>query len=146
MLLLLAVISTQVVWAGNADSEPQSQVFRPTHADAAIILSKFSGLFDRYIPEDATLNDCVAFLNKAGIYFGLMEVLNGSEFTVHDSARVMGQMNLLFAGEARFLAGKVRLPSGIASWEDFCMLNDVKYVEGYENLRATARVLHDLAQ
>ena len=35
-----------------------------THADAAVILAKYSGFFDRYVDEDADLSECVAFLNK----------------------------------------------------------------------------------
>ena len=104
----------------------------PSHADAAVILAKHSGLFDRYVPQSTTLNGCVSFLNEHGIYFGLMEVVNGSEFTVKDCARAMGQIELLFAGEAEFSAGKVLLPKGIASWEDFCIMQGVKYMVGYE--------------
>lgn len=103
----------------------------PTHADAAVILAKHSGLFDRYVSKDATLNDCVSFLNKHGIYFGLMEVVNGSEFTLADCARVMGQVELVFSGEAEYLAGKVMLPKGIATWKDFCTMEGVDYQQGY---------------
>ena len=103
----------------------------PTHADAAVILTKYTGLFDRYVSAEATLNDCVTFLNKTGIYFGLMEVVNGKEFTLNDCARVMGQIELVFAGEAEYLAGKVKLPKSIDSWENFCTMSGVDYVEGH---------------
>ncbi len=109
----------------------------PTHADAAFIFAKFSGLFDRYVAADATLTECVSFLNKHGIYFGLMDVVNGSEFTLNDCARVMGQIELVFTGEAEFVAGKVILPMGIDSWEEFCMLNGIEYVQGYEGMVQT---------
>lgn len=109
----------------------------PTHADAAVILAKYSGLFDRYVSEEATLTDCVAFLNKAGIYFGLMEVVNGKGFTLHDCARVMGQVELVFSGEAEYIAGKVKLPKDIDSWEDFCTMNGVKFAEGYQAIVRT---------
>lgn len=118
----------------------------PKHADAAIIFAKYSGLFDRYVQDDATLDECVAFLNGAGVYFGLLEIVNGAEFTLQDCARVMGQMNLLFSGEAEREGGKVRLPKGIDSWVEFCILNDVKYIDGYKNLCATTRILHDLTE
>lgn len=114
----------------------------PSHADAAIIFAKYSGLFDRYVSDKTSLDECVAFLNKTGIYFGLLEVLNKTEFTLHDCARVMGQMNLVFSGEAEYSSGKVRLPEGIESWEGFCILNDVKYVQGYQNLCATMALLY----
>ena len=118
----------------------------PTHADAAIIFAKYSGLFDRYVQDNATLDECVSFLNGAGVYFGLFEIVNGAEFTLQDCARVMGQMNLLFSGEAERQSGKVRLPKGMDSWVEFCILNDVKYIDGYKNLCATTRILHGLSE
>lgn len=105
-----------------------------THADAAVVLAKYSGFFDRYVDTDASLNECVAFLNKTGVYFGLMEVLNREEFTRHDFARVAGQMALVFSGEAGYDGGKVKLPNGIASWEDFCIMNDINFVDGYKSM------------
>ncbi len=116
----------------------------PTHADAAVFLAKYSGLFDRYVSQDATLNDCVSFLNQTGIYFGLLEIVNHSDFTPKDCARVMGQINLVFSGDADYVAGKVKLPSGIDSWESFCILNDIQYVQGYENLVAALVIFRDL--
>ncbi len=118
----------------------------PSHADAAVIFGKYSGLFDEYVSEEASLNECVAFLNRNGIYFGLLEIVNGADFTLHDCARVMGQMNLVFSGEAEYLGGKVKLPSGIDSWDEFCILNDVKYVQGYESLMETLVMLRGLFQ
>ncbi|MDF7800512.1 hypothetical protein P4C99_13625 [Pontiellaceae bacterium B1224] len=116
----------------------------PSHADAAIILTKYSGLFDRYVTQQASLGECVSFLNGRGIYFGLMEVVNGSEFTVKDCARVMGQIELLFAGEAEFLTGKVILPKGIASWEEFCIMQGVDYVTGYQSIVEALILAHQL--
>jgi hypothetical protein len=133
--------------AGRGYGDPSGKAVnpKPSHADAALIFAKYSGLFERYVPETATLSECVSFLNRTGIYFGLMEVVNGSDFTLRDCARVMGQMNLVFSGEAEYAAGKVRLPAGVDSWEDFCMLNDVRYVQGYENLVSTLVMLRDLS-
>lgn len=102
-----------------------------THADAAIILAKYSGFFDRYVTTDADLDECLAFLNKTGVYFGWLEVLNESEFTVEDCARAMGQIDLVLSGEAEFSMGKVKLPKGVVSWVDFCIMNGVGYVKGY---------------
>ena len=112
-----------------------------THADAAVILAKYSGFFDRYVSRDATLNSCVSFLNKTGIYFGLKEVLDGSIFTEHDFARAAGQMALVFGGDAEFESGKVKLPKSIASWEEFCTMNDINYVQGHQGMRRTFGVL-----
>lgn len=116
----------------------------PTHADAAIVLAKYSGLFDRYVNADASLSECVSFLNKHGIYFGLMEVVNGTYFNKKDCARVMGQIELVLTGEAEFSVGKVKLPKGIDSWEDFCTLNGVAYVQGYEAIIRIANPAGDL--
>lgn len=129
---------------GNGSQSANEQPI-PSHADAAVIFAKYSGLFERYVSENASLNDCVSFLNKSGVYFGLLEVVNGTDFTLRDCARVMGQISLLFSGEAEYLAGKIKLPAGIESWEEFCILNDVKYVEGYRNLVSTLVLLRDLS-
>ncbi len=113
----------------SAFSEPGAEARKlpvPTHGDAAVILAKYSGLFDRYVSKDSTLNECVAFLNKHGIYFGLMEVVGGNEFTLRDCARAMGQIELVLTGEADYLAGKVLLPKDIDSWENFCTMNASK--------------------
>jgi hypothetical protein len=114
-----------------AQQEIKSEARMLTHADAAVFLARYSGLFDRYLSRDADLNECVSFLNRHGIYFGLLEVVNGAEFTKQDCARAMGQIELVFSGEAEFSQGKVKLPKKIVSWEEFCILNDVKYSEGY---------------
>ena len=117
------------LFGGEAGSR-QDEV--PTHADAALVFAKKSGLFDRYISPEATLTECIAFMNKTGIYFGLLEVVNGTEFTKKDCARVMGQMELVLSGEAEYVLGKVKLPKDIDSWEDFCIMNRVDYAQGYE--------------
>jgi hypothetical protein len=116
----------------------------PTHADAAIIIAKHTGLFDRYVSTDATLNECVSFLNKHGIYFGLLEVVSGEEFTLNDCARVMGQVELVFSGEAEYVAGKVKLPKNIDSWMDFCTMSQVDYVEGYKAIAQMLFLLREL--
>ena len=102
-----------------------------THADAAEILAKYSGYFDRYVAKDAGLNECAVFLNKTGIYFSLLKVLNGTEFTEDDCARAMGQIDLILSGHAEFSMGKVKLPTGIVSWKEFCTMHGVDYAEGY---------------
>ncbi len=142
MVMGMMLFAVGTGYGGQAESETMPV---PTHADAAVIFAKYSGLFDSYVPEDATVSDCVSFLNRTGIYFGLMEVVNGSDFTLHDCARAMGQMNLVFSGEAVYAAGKVKLPEGIDSWEDFCILNDVKYVQSYKNLASALAMLRDLS-
>ncbi len=105
-----------------------------THADAAVMLAKYSGFFDRYVSEEADLNECVAFLNKTGIYFGLLEVVNGAEFTLDDCARAMGQIELVLSGEAQLSSGKVKLPDGFGSWHEYCLVNDVKFQDAYRTM------------
>lgn len=138
-LVCAALLAAPAVCCGDGGAREAVGQPVPTHADAALVLAKYSGLFDRYVSHDATLNDCVAFLNKTGIYFGLMEIVNGKEFTLGDCARAMGQIELVFSGDAEYLAGKAMLPKGIESWEDFCILNDVKYAEGYAAIMEALR-------
>ncbi len=129
--VIFVLVATAVIAFSEGDQETRNLPV-PTHADAAVILAKHTGLFDRYVTSEATLTECVAFLNKYGIYFGLMEVVNGKEFTLNDCARVMGQIELVFSGEAEYIAGKVKLPNNIASWEEFCTMSQVNYVEGHK--------------
>lgn len=114
-----------------------------THADAAVLLAKYSGFFDRYVAEDADLNECVAFLNKTGIYFGLMEVVNGSEFSKKDCARAMGQIELVLSGEAVYSSGKVKLPKGLDSWAEYCTMAAINYVEAYHTMLEMLRVAYE---
>lgn len=125
-----------ILFSGGADAQEQRAPSGPvpTFADAAVVLAKFSGLFDAYVEKDASLSECVRFFNLHGVDFNLMQVVNGSEFTILDCARVMGQIELLMSGEATYSMGKVILPKGLDSWSEFCTLNDVKFVQGYEHI------------
>ncbi len=128
----LALLTCILTLSGFSEADLNNQKNSiPTHADAAIIIAKHTGLFDHYIESDATLNECVVFLNKHGIYFGLLEVVNGKEFTLNDCARVMGQIELIFSGEAEYFVGKVKLPKNIDSWKEFCIMSGVNYKKGY---------------
>jgi hypothetical protein len=117
--------------AGPDEMASDTQVV-PTHADAAFIITKYSGLFDRYGMQDASIKECVSFLNDHGVYFGLLEVVSGTEFTRKDCARVMGQIRLVFSGDAEYMGGKVKLQKDVDSWESFCIMGDIKFVEAYE--------------
>lgn len=133
--ILSASCLVAILVAGASAAEPAPVCDPvPSHADAAVILAKFSGLFDRYVDPSAGLNECVAFLNRTGIYFGLMEVVSGTEFKLRDCARAMGQIDLILGGEAEYAGGKVKLPKGIDSWEDYCIMNGVKYTEAYQTM------------
>lgn len=126
-----------------SESETKAAESKITHADAAVILAKYAGLFDRYVDESADLNECVAFLNKAGIYFGLLEVVNGTEFSVKNAARSFGQIDLVFSGEARFINGKVSLPKGVESWEEYCTMNRVDYIRSHQMMLEMLRVAYE---
>lgn len=144
MQLRVCILSIIFVWAALSSSAgpgamaSDKQVV-PTHADAAIIITKYSGLFDHNGPQDASLSECVAFLNDHGVYFGLLEVVSGTEFTRKDCARVMGQISLIFSGDAEYLGGKVKLPKDVDSWEAFCIMEGIKCVEAYEAIRNAVR-------
>ena len=128
--------------AGPNEVDSVSQVV-PTHADAAFIITKYSGFFDRSGPQDATLSECVDFLNDHGVYFGLLEVVSETEFTRKDCARVMGQISLVFSGDADYIGGKVKLPNGVDSWETFCIMNEVKYRELYGAIQNAVRTMDE---
>lgn len=108
-----------------------------------MILAKKSGLFDGYIAPEATLSECLTFFNRQGVYFGLMEVVNGAEFTKSDCARVFGQIELLLSGEAEFVMGNITLPEGIETWSDFCLLNGVEYADAYDSITLAADIEND---
>jgi len=139
MFFLLAAVFFLGLQGGFGAEKTQPVL---THADAAVMLAKYSGFFDRYVPEEADLNECVAFLNKTGVYFGLLEVVNGSEFTLDDCARAMGQIELVLRGEAVFSGGKVSLPPGLDSWREYCTMNEVRFAEAYRTMLGMLRVAY----
>jgi hypothetical protein len=138
-ILSMVVFPVALSSSAGPDEMASDRQVVPTHADAAFIITKYSGLFDHYGPQDATLNESVSFLNDHGVYFGLLEVVNGTEFTRKDCARVMGQISLVFSGDAEYIGGKVKLPKDVDSWIAFCIMNEVKYVELYEAIQKAVR-------
>lgn len=128
------VLSVAAFTSSFAENTSAAALSRLTHADAAILFARHMSLFDGYVADDASLDECVQFLNKTGIYFGLLEVINGAEFAIEDCARVMGQIDLILSGEAEYTFGKVRLPDEIGSWEEYCVLNGLEYRIAYQSL------------
>ena len=63
-----------------------------------------------------------------------------------DCARTMGQIELVLAGEAEYVGGKVKLPKGIDSWEVFCIMNHVEFAKGYRKLVETHRVAKSMSE
>lgn len=135
IILCLIIATGSFVCVGQATEKQMDKPVVITHADAAMILAKYSGLFDRYVNKDASLMECVDFFNRQGIYFSMKDVASGKEFTKADGARIMGQIELVFRGNVEYFGGKVKLPKGVDHWEDFCILNDVKFIEGYEAIK-----------
>ena len=102
----------------------QAVAAQPTFADLSVLLAK--GYFKNSVSADASLEQCVAFLNGHGICFSLFDLMDPQAVvTREDFARVVGQSTLLFLGEAERVGGCIRKPLGSESWVDYCLLNDV---------------------
>ena len=96
----------------------------PTFADLAVYVAK--GYFKNDVSRDASLEQCAAFLNHHGVCFSLSDLIDlKAEVTREDFARVVGQSTLLFLGEAEVVNGCIKKPTGIETWVDYCLLNDV---------------------
>lgn len=96
----------------------------PTHGDLAVLLAK--GYFRSYVKQDASLEQCVAFLNSKGVCFSLFDVMDsGKAVTREDVARVVGQSMLLLSGEAETVNSCIKKPLGAETWVDYCLLNDI---------------------
>jgi len=84
------------------------------------------GYFKDDVSADASLEQCSAFLNDHGICFSLFDLMDPTAVvTPEDFARVVGQSTLIFLGEAEVDEGCVKKPSGVDTWVDYCLLNDV---------------------
>jgi len=125
IILILGVLAG----AGRA-----AETYAPTHADLAVFVAK--GLFRDHVPGDASLKDCVAFLNANGICFSFFDILDRKSIvSKEDVARVMGQADVLFLGEAEVVNGCVSRPMGAKSWVDYCLLNDITYSPVFKKLK-----------
>lgn len=94
--------------------------------DLAEMMAK--GWFARHIDAEASVSECIAFLNQHGICFSLFDLADPHR-TVGDEdfARAVGQATLLFKGEAEIQQGCIKKPGEAKSWIDFCILNDIEY-------------------
>ena len=96
----------------------------PTFADLAVLLAK--GQFKEHVSQDASLEECAAFLNRRGICFPLFDLMDREKRVAkEDFARALGQSRLRFLGEAELENGCIKRPDKLKSWVDYCMLNDV---------------------
>jgi len=96
----------------------------PTFGDLAVLLAK--GYFGSYVKQDASLEQCVAFLNKQGVGFSLFDIIDPDKaVTKEDFARVVGQSILLLSGEAVVINGRIKKPLEAETWVDCCLLNDI---------------------
>jgi hypothetical protein len=95
-----------------------------TFGDLAVSLAK--GYFKNYVTEDASLEECAAFLNDKGVCFSLFDLMDPDLVVKQeDFARVLGQSTLLFSGEAHIVNGCIERPEIAKTWVDYCLLNDV---------------------
>lgn len=102
-----------------------------THGDLAVFVAK--GYFRNHIPQDASLAQCVSFLNSKGVCFSLFDVLSADKaVTKEDFARAAGQSVLLFAGEAEVVNGCIKKPLEAETWVDYCLLNDIDFVSVWD--------------
>jgi hypothetical protein len=100
----------------------------PTFGDLAVLLAK--GYFKEYVPEDASLEECVGFLNDQGVCFSLFDVMDRkARVSKEDFARAVGQSKLLFLGEAEVYNGCIKRPLDVSSWVDYCLLNDIGLID-----------------
>jgi hypothetical protein len=100
-------------------------------ADLAVMMAK--GWFGRYVPQDAPLERCVAFLSSRGICFSLFDLMDPQvKVTQEDFARTVGQATLLFSGEAELENGCIKKPLEADTWVDYCVLNDVDLLPLWE--------------
>jgi hypothetical protein len=98
----------------------------PTFGDLAVLLAK--GYFGSYVKQDASLEQCVAFLNSKGVCFSLFDLMDVNKaVTQEDCARVVGQSMLLFSGEAEIINGCIKKPLEAETWVDYCLMNDIDF-------------------
>jgi hypothetical protein len=96
----------------------------PTYGDLAVLVAK--GYFGAYVKQDASLEQCVVFLNGRGVRFSLFDLVDRSKaVTKEEFARVVGQSMLLFSGEAELVSGYIKKPLEAETWVDYCLLNDI---------------------
>ena len=82
--------------------------------------------FGYYVAPDATMEKCIVFLNKKGMRFSPLELMDPSRVvTKEDFARAAGQAKLLYLGEAELENGCIKKPLESESWIDYCLLNDI---------------------
>lgn len=106
-------------------------VYAATHGDLAVFVAK--GYFRDHVSPDATLAQCVAFLNGKGVRFSLLDILNaGKDVTEEDLARVVGQSVLLFSGDAEVVNGYIKKPLEAETWVDYCLLNDIDFISVWD--------------
>lgn len=105
----------------------------PAFGDLAVLLAK--GYFGSYVTQDASLEQCVAFLNSKGVCFSLFDLMDTEKaVTKEDLARVVGQSMLLFSGEAEVVNGCIKKPLEAETWIDYCLMNDIDLMPVWNRL------------
>lgn len=122
MKMLHYAVCFLLLGCGRAFAEPAAK--GPGFGDLAVLLTK--GYFGNHVKPDASVAECVAFLNGQGICFSLFSLVDpAAAVTKEDLARALGQSALLFSDEAEVVNGCIKTPLGIESWVDYCLLNDI---------------------
>ena len=105
----------------------------PTFGDMAVLVAK--GYFSDYVKPDASLEQCVAFLNSKGVNFSLFDIMDPDKaVTREDLARVTGQSMLLLLGQAEVVSGSIKKPLEAETWVDYCLLNDIDFQPIWDRL------------
>lgn len=100
----------------------------PTYGDLAVLLAR--GYFKDAVSPNASVEECVAFLNGNGVQFSIFDLMDPDiRVTKEKFARAVGQSQLLLSGEATVENGVIIRPNNIASWFDYCLLNDINLSE-----------------
>lgn len=130
--VLICCLSVSGIATAQNTEEVVPEKVVVTHRDAVVFFAKYLGYFDEYLDEDASGPECLSFLNRIGVCFSMQNISSRAEFTQKDCAKVVGQLRLIFSGEAEHEFGKVGevlLPKDIDSWIQYCIMNDVDYKE-----------------
>jgi hypothetical protein len=101
-----------------------TRAVEPSYGDIAVLLAK--GYFANNVKRDASLQQCVFFLNSKGVHFSLFDLLDTEKKVSREEfARLVGQSTLLFSGEAEIVNGRIKKPLEAETWVDYCLLNDI---------------------
>lgn len=130
--LIAVLIAGGMQVAGAAGKESEFKTL-------AVLLAK--GWFPDHVARNASVAECVDFLNKHGICFSIFDLMNpAAKVTYEDLARVAGQAAILFEGEAVIERGCIKKPKEMKTWVDYCLLNDIEINEIWKKFQLNVDV------